>query len=61
MFSNNMTRFLLHLVKQGQIELNLEDEIIRATLVARDGDVVHARIRELLGLPSNTAGAIVSP
>jgi NAD(P) transhydrogenase subunit alpha len=61
MYSNNVTRFLLHLVNQGQIELNLEDEIIRATLVARDGDVVHARIRELLGLPSNIAGAIVSP
>jgi hypothetical protein len=26
------------------------DEIIRDTLVARDGEVVHPRVRQLLGL-----------
>ena len=51
MFSNNVTKFLLNFVKQGQVELNLQDEILRETLVTRDGEVVQPRVRELLGLP----------
>ena len=31
------------------MQINLEDEIIRDTLIARDGEVVNPRIRELLG------------
>lgn len=55
MFSNNVTKFLLNMVKKGQLELNLEDEIIRDTLVTRDGQVVHRRVRELLGLDQPAA------
>ena len=55
MFSANVTAFLLNLVKKGEIVLNCDDEIIRETLVAHEGQVVHPRLRELLGLP--TAGA----
>jgi NAD(P) transhydrogenase subunit alpha len=50
MFSNNVTKFLLNLVKDGSTEMNLEDEIIRDTLVAHEGDIVNARMRDLLGL-----------
>lgn len=50
MFSNNVTRFLLNLVKDGTVHMNLDDEIIRDTLVAHEGQVVHGRVRELLGL-----------
>jgi H+-translocating NAD(P) transhydrogenase subunit alpha len=50
MFSANVTAFLLNLVKQGQIVLNCDDPIIRETLVTREGEVVHPRLRELLGL-----------
>jgi NAD(P) transhydrogenase subunit alpha len=50
MFSNNVTKFLLHLVKQGEVQWNLDDEIIRGTLVAREGEVVHPRLREMLGI-----------
>lgn len=60
MFSNNVTKFLQNLIKGGQVNLNLQDEIIRETLTARDGDVVHPRLRELLGLgtlPGATAAA----
>jgi NAD(P) transhydrogenase subunit alpha len=51
MYSNNVTRFLLNMVKSGQLVLNMEDEIIRDTCVAHDGQVVQARIRQLLGMP----------
>jgi len=50
MYSNNVTKFLLNMVKDGELDLNLEDEIIRDTLVTRDGDVFNNRIREMLGL-----------
>jgi H+-translocating NAD(P) transhydrogenase subunit alpha len=52
MYSNNITRFLLNMVKNGQLAMNLEDEIVRETCVAHGGQVAHPRIRELLGLPA---------
>ena len=51
MYSNNVTKFLLNMVHEGNVELNLEDEIVRDTLVAHAGDVTSPRIRELLDLP----------
>lgn len=51
MFSNNVTKYLLNLVKDGEVQLDLEDEIIRDTLVSQAGEVVHSRVRELLELP----------
>ncbi len=57
MFANNVTKFLLNLVKKGELNVNLEDEIIRDTLVARDGEVVQTRVREILGLEPKSASA----
>ncbi|NLX97135.1 MAG: Re/Si-specific NAD(P)(+) transhydrogenase subunit alpha [Rhodopirellula sp.] len=48
MYAKNITTFLLHLVKDGQVRINEEDEIIRETLVTRDGKVVNPRVTELL-------------
>jgi NAD(P) transhydrogenase subunit alpha len=55
MLSNNITKFLQNLIKAGQVNLNLQDEIIRDTLTTRGGDVFHPRIRELLGLAARAA------
>lgn len=41
MFSKNVYNFVENLVKDGQIVLNMDDEIIRETLVTRDGHIVH--------------------
>jgi NAD(P) transhydrogenase subunit alpha len=51
MFSKNVTNLLVHLTKDGRLDLNMDDEITRGTLAVRDGQVVHPRLRELLGLP----------
>jgi NAD(P) transhydrogenase subunit alpha len=48
MFSKNVCTFLLHLLKDGQLQFNVEDEITRDTLVAREGKIVQPRIVELL-------------
>ena len=52
MYARNVTAFLENLVKEGELQLNLEDEIIRDTLLTRQGEVVHPRVRELLGMGS---------
>jgi len=52
MYAKNISAFLLHLVKDGKLQLNLQDEIMRETLVTRDGEVVNARVREFFGLPT---------
>ncbi len=54
MYARNVTTFLQNMVKDGEINLNVEDEIISDTMVTRDGDVVNPRVREILGLA--TAG-----
>lgn len=48
MFSNNVTRFLLNMVKDGTVQMNLEDEIVSGTMVTRDGEVTHPRVRDLV-------------
>jgi NAD(P) transhydrogenase subunit alpha len=51
MYARNVLAFLRHVTKDGALRLDPEDEIARDSLVARDGDVVNARVRQLLGLP----------
>jgi H+-translocating NAD(P) transhydrogenase subunit alpha len=48
MYAKNIVTFLLNLVKEKQVQINLEDEIIRDTLICRDGKVVNERIQKLL-------------
>lgn len=48
MYAKNISTFLLNLVKDKQIVINLEDEILRDTLIARDGNVVHPKVLQLL-------------
>jgi NAD(P) transhydrogenase subunit alpha len=54
MYSKNLTTFLLHLVKDGKLQLNMEDEITRETLVTRGGEIVNTRVREAFALPALT-------
>lgn len=45
-YSKNTANFLGLLVKEGKITLNLEDEIIRESLITRGGEIVNARLKE---------------
>ena len=54
MYSKNIITFLTHLLgktgaQQSTLPLDVGDEITRETLLTRDGDVVHGRVRDLLG------------
>jgi H+-translocating NAD(P) transhydrogenase subunit alpha len=52
MYARNLTAFLTHLVKGGMLDLNLDDEITRDTLLTRAGEVVNARVREFFSMPT---------
>ena len=51
MYARNLTAFLQYLVKDGKLQLNQEDEIIRDTLVTQGGEIVNQRVRDFFSLP----------
>jgi H+-translocating NAD(P) transhydrogenase subunit alpha len=55
LYARNLSAFLLYLVQEGKLRLNLEDEIIRSTLVTHEGEIVNARVREFYSLPALAA------
>src|SRR5499427_2890332 len=55
MYARNVTAFLLHLVKDRTLQLNIEDQIVRDTLMTRAGEIVNARLREFYALPALSA------
>ena len=50
MFAKNVVSFLMNMTEDGELKCDTGDEIVCGTMVAEGGDVVHDRIRELLGL-----------
>ncbi|GJL55508.1 MAG: NAD(P) transhydrogenase subunit alpha [Nitrospirales bacterium] len=54
MYAKNIATFLQHLVKKGELNIDVEDEITKGTLLTRDGDVIHPQIREALGLATSS-------
>ncbi|MDB5065518.1 MAG: hypothetical protein JWM18_1952 [Chloroflexi bacterium] len=57
MYARNVATFLQHLVKEGAVRLDADDQITRETLVTRDGQVVNPRVREALGIAAPAADA----
>jgi len=55
MYARNVSSFLLHIVKDGKLQLNLQDEIARDTLLTSGGEVANARVREFFSLPALAA------
>jgi NAD(P) transhydrogenase subunit alpha len=50
MYANNLKNFLTLIVKDGNLTLNMEDEIIQSTLVTHFGSVVHPGVKKALGI-----------
>ncbi len=51
MYARNLTAFVQYLVKDGKLQLNQEDEIIRDTLVTHAGEIANQRVRDFFSLP----------
>ncbi len=51
MFGKNLVTFLgLLFDKEGNLQLDVDDEIVRETMVTRGGEIVNERMRSILGL-----------
>jgi NAD(P) transhydrogenase subunit alpha len=48
MYARNVATLLKHLVKDGALHIDTEDEITRETMIVRDGEIVHPRVKQLL-------------
>lgn len=51
LYARNILSFLLHVVKDGRLELDTQDDIVRETMLTRGGQIVNARVREFFSLP----------
>jgi H+-translocating NAD(P) transhydrogenase subunit alpha len=61
MYAKNVAAFLGLLVgKDGVLKVNRDDEIVRETLTTHEGEVVHAKLRELMGLPVPAAATVMA-
>jgi NAD(P) transhydrogenase subunit alpha len=52
MLARNFATFIPHLIKDGKLHLDTDDEITRETMVTCDGEVTNARVREALTSPA---------
>ena len=52
MYARNITAFLSHVIKDQKLNLNLEDEIVRETLLTTGGEIAQPRVREFFKLPA---------
>ena len=49
LFSKNVTTFLLNMVKDGALQMNMEDPIVSGSMLAKGGAIVHTQVLERLG------------
>ncbi len=52
MYARNITTYLTYMVKDGKLQQNMQDEIIRETMITNGGEIVNARVREFFKLPA---------
>jgi proton-translocating NAD(P)+ transhydrogenase subunit alpha len=50
MYAKNIANLVLLMVKDEKLEIDLEDEILKDSLVTDDGKIVNERVKESLGL-----------
>lgn len=50
LFARNVAALATLLVREGELTIDVDDEVVAGTLAARDGEVVHPRLRERLEL-----------
>ncbi|MHC5003734.1 MAG: Re/Si-specific NAD(P)(+) transhydrogenase subunit alpha [Planctomycetota bacterium] len=50
MFSRNVLAFLKNMLEEGELKIDMEDEVVAGTLLTQDGAIVHPKAREVFGL-----------
>ncbi len=55
MYAKNVVTFLGSMIKEKELTLDMEDEVVRETLVCRGGELTNDRVREALGMAGAAA------
>jgi NAD(P) transhydrogenase subunit alpha len=53
LYARNVTSFLRNLVKDQKLDYDSGDEIVRETMLTRDGHVVNERVRKAFGIEAS--------
>jgi NAD(P) transhydrogenase subunit alpha len=48
LYSKNITNFILPMIKEGDLEFDFEDEIMKSTCITHNGEILHKPTLELL-------------
>lgn len=48
MYSKNILSLIQYISKDGKINLNLDDEIVKGCLITRNGEVINQRVKDLI-------------
>lgn len=48
MYSRNILNLILHIGKEGKVTLNLNDEIVKGSLITQNGEVINQRVKDLI-------------
>jgi len=54
LYSRNVTSFLSLLIRDGQLQLDMNDDVVGPSCVTHDGQVVNQRVAATLSAPANT-------
>ena len=60
-FARNISALLLGMVKDGQLNLDFEDEVTKATVITNDGAVISEPVKKLLEPAASAAPAPAAP
>lgn len=52
LYSRNVTSFLTPLIKDGQLQIDMKDDVVGPSCVTHEGQVVNKRVAESLSLPA---------
>ena len=50
MYSRNIINLLLLMINEEKLDVNVDDEIIRDSMVTKDGQIVNKQVKEIFGL-----------
>ncbi len=48
MYAKNLLSLVTHIGKEGKVELNLEDEIVKGSLITYKKEIINTRVKELI-------------
>jgi len=48
MYSKNILNLILHIGKEGKVTLDLNDEIVKGSLITQNGEVINQRVKDLI-------------